>query len=316
MKIWMLAIFSVSILLVSCSETVEESTVLAEYLESADSPVDVASLPKYITASDLKQLVVTDGAYIIDLRSSADFTGIGHIEGAHNVAASEVFSHLESADIGDKQLVLACYSGQTAAFMTSLVNMAGYSAKSLKFGMSSWNQACADKMVATDTYETKLVTDEATKPEEGAMPDLNTGFDTGEDILDAQIDAVATDGFGNSAIDAATVFGALDNYYIVNFWGATDYALGHIEGAVQYSPGESLKTTSDLKTLPADKTIVVYCYTGQTSAFITAYLKVLGYDALSLKFGVSGFANTWAGEQRADFPRWNENAIAGYDLVK
>ncbi|MDF1575369.1 MAG: rhodanese-like domain-containing protein [Bacteroidales bacterium] len=43
-----------------------------------------------------------------------------------------------------------------------------------------------------------------------------------------------------------------------------------------------------LKMLPTDKTIVVYCYSGQNSARIAAYLRVLGYDAKSLKFGANG----------------------------
>ena len=36
--------------------------------------------------------------------------------------------------------------------------------------------------------------------------------------------------------------------------------------------------------------MVTYCYTGQTSAQVTACLRLLGYDAASLMFGVNGFA--------------------------
>ena len=32
---------------------------------------------------------------------------------------------------------------------------------------------------------------------------------------------------------------------------------------------------------------VIYCWTGQTSALVMAYLRVLGYDAVSLKFGAN-----------------------------
>jgi hypothetical protein len=44
-----------------------------------------------------------------------------------------------------------------------------------------------------------------------------------------------------------------------------------------------------LKYLPTDKTIVVYCLSGQTSASVVAYLRVLGYNAQSLSFGSNGF---------------------------
>ncbi len=56
---------------------------------------------------------------------------------------------------------------------------------------------------------------------------------------------------------------------------------------MQYTPKESLKLSADLKSLPTDKPIVVYCYTGQTSAYVAAYLRLLGYDARSLMFGAN-----------------------------
>jgi rhodanese-related sulfurtransferase len=42
---------------------------------------------------------------------------------------------------------------------------------------------------------------------------------------------------------------------------------------------------ADLKTLPTNKPIAVYCYTGQTSAYLSAYLRLLGYDAKSILYG-------------------------------
>jgi rhodanese-related sulfurtransferase len=36
---------------------------------------------------------------------------------------------------------------------------------------------------------------------------------------------------------------------------------------------------------------IIYCYTGQTSAHVAAYLRVLGYDAKSLVFGVNAMAH-------------------------
>ena len=52
---------------------------------------------------------------------------------------------------------------------------------------------------------------------------------------------------------------------------------------------ESLSVVAGgLSGLHTDETIVTYCWTGQTSSMITAYLTVLGYDAVSLKFGSNG----------------------------
>ena len=47
-----------------------------------------------------------------------------------------------------------------------------------------------------------------------------------------------------------------------------------------------------LDTLPTDKPIVVYCWTGQTSAQVTPYLRILGYDAYSMLYGMNGCSFT------------------------
>ena len=61
----------------------------------------------------------------------------------------------------------------------------------------------------------------------------------------------------------------------------------------------------------ADETVVVYCYSGQTSAYVTAYLKVLGYDAKSLKFG----ANTMIWNRIPAGKFVTASAVMDYDYV-
>ncbi len=314
-KFWMLGIFTISVLLVSCSETVDESLVLAEYMESIDSPIDVASISKLITASDLQKLVAAGNPYIIDIRGS-EYSDIGHIEGAVQVAPTSVIAHLDGMDVSTyEKIVIVCYTGQTAAYVVSLANMAGYETVSLAFGMSSWNAATAGpwNSNAKNGY-TQLETTANPKGDEGAMPVLETGFETGADILEARIAEVNSAGFNDDTkITATEVWTNPEDYYIVNYWPEENYNLGHIPGAIQYTPNSSMQTTADLKTLPADETIVVYCYTGQGSAFLTAYLRVLGYDAKSLLFGINGFATDWAGEN--GLTSWGEGKISDYPLV-
>ena len=42
-----------------------------------------------------------------------------------------------------------------------------------------------------------------------------------------------------------------------------------------------------MKNYDPEKTAVTYCWTGQTSSMVTAYLNVIGYNAVSLKFGAN-----------------------------
>jgi rhodanese-related sulfurtransferase len=83
------------------------------------------------------------------------------------------------------------------------------------------------------------------------------------------------------------------NFYIVCFGIHPFYnqnpmdpvSKGRYPNSVSFVPGEDLKSTNNLQLLPVNKKIVVYSYSGQMSAFVVAYLRVLGYDARSLLYG-------------------------------
>jgi rhodanese-related sulfurtransferase len=54
-----------------------------------------------------------------------------------------------------------------------------------------------------------------------------------------------------------------------------------------------------MSTIPVDKTVVVYCGTGHNSGFVTAYLRLFGYDARTLKYGNNGFMHDRMVKQNA-----------------
>ncbi|MCF8378939.1 MAG: hypothetical protein K9H49_05130 [Bacteroidales bacterium] len=300
-RIYLLSILFTAFMITGCEKdetTVNEAEVLVEYLESTDSPLmkDFVNtdMPTMITASDLNSLNLTNQAYIIDIRSAADFA-LGHIANAHNVALADILTHIEGVDLTPyTKVAIVCYTGQTAGFAASVLRLMGYDkVYDLKWGMCSWNDATASKwkttIAAGNTYATQFTATAAPKAEAGSLPVLSTGFETGQDILEARAQAVLTEGFSAASISNATVFANKDDYYIVNYWSEAHYTdPGHIPGAIQYTPKESIKLDADLLTLPTDKPVVVYCYTGQTSAFLAAYLRMLGYDAKSLLYGANG----------------------------
>ncbi len=231
--------------------------------------------------------------YVMDVRSATDFAA-GHIEGAHNVAAADVVEAAASA--GSSTICMVCYTGQTASWCTMALRMAGFDdAFAMKFGMASWNDAFAPSWDsgASSDYVAQFSADNAPSlPVYTAMPVLHTGQTTGEAILDARIAAVLTEGFGANTVTAAQVFSALDDYETYNYWAAADYAaFGHVPGAFQLTPG-TLTTDENLTALDPDGDNVIYCWTGQTSAFTAFYLNVMGYDALSLKFGANGMIHS------------------------
>jgi len=70
-------------------------------------------------------------------------------------------------------------------------------------------------------------------------------------------------------------------------YAQADYAnYGHIKYVYQLTPN-TLKSSENLDAINSNETNVMYCWTGQTSASVSAYLTVLGYDVKSLKFGAN-----------------------------
>ncbi len=288
------------ILVSSCKkdeDPIIEAEELVNYIEMSITP---KTLPAYITAVQLDEKIGIADMLIVDIRSAEKWAA-GHITGAVNVPDHKLLLDyvVDNSVAMDKEIYVVCYSGQSAAWSTSLLRVAGYSnAKSLKFGMTSWTTVAGYDSwtgnVSDDNWTTMVQTVSAAKPAAGNLPDLSEGFDDGADIMDARMDKIWAEGFGDAGITASEVLGLTDNpnYFIINFWSEAHYLVGHVPNAVNYEPSTDPFTMAmDLKSLPADKTIIVYCYTGQTSAYMAAYLRLLGYDARTLKFGANSMMN-------------------------
>jgi len=88
--------------------------------------------------------------YMIDIRG-ADAYEVGHIPGAVSVGGGALFDAETLDDLPTNgQVVVYCYSGQTAGQVVSVLNMLGYDAYSLKFGYPSWTTENVAKGIWND----------------------------------------------------------------------------------------------------------------------------------------------------------------------
>ena len=119
------------------------------------------------------------------------------------------------------------------------------------------------------------------------MPDAGAAFDP---FLLPEVETYFTAAAENSnniiadtdaqaLIDAGTVT-------VLDVRRAEDYAAGHIEGAVNIPFGAGM----DFSDVPTNQQVVVTCYTGQTAGQTVAVLRMMGYNAVSLKGGMN---NGW-----------------------
>jgi rhodanese-related sulfurtransferase len=78
--------------------------------------------------------------------------------------------------------------------------------------------------------------------------------------------------------------------FILDVRTEAEYTQGHIPACV-HIPFTEVFTVSNMRKLPPDRQIVVVSNTGHTSAHVAALLNLLGYDAVNLKWGMSGWCS-------------------------
>lgn len=270
---------------------------LLVYFESKGDFVNSSQAPALIDAQEVNSNL-TD-YLIIDLRSNPDFQN-GHIEGAVNILNDSLYNFMKSIDAGSyPKIILVSKNGQSSAYFTCLLRLAGINnVYSMKYGMASWNQFFADEWLGalSDAVNISSYTNDDFPRDSLTDLPLIT-FENPESALPERISLrikkIIDEGFyfsENLPLEISSYivcYGKMRLYYARKF--IVLEGRGHPPGAILYmdSPDFELRSGKYLQSLPTNQTICIYDYDGQQSACMTAYLRVLGYNATSLLFGAN-----------------------------
>jgi len=270
-----------------------ESLLLLKDLKENGDYVNSQVYPSIVKASIVYESLEKN-ILVIDLRTSKQFSA-GHISGAVNIKFEDLPVYFETGIKPfeyDKIIVVSDY-GQISSYTTSLLRLMGYdNVYSMRWGMSAWNSAYAQKgwlKIVSGKYEANLENKENEKPAAIGMPELKTGMITGAEICTARFKNLFEEGTGNVFISADEVFSNPEKYYVINLERKDKYDDGHIPGALRYKSKNTLGFVEEMASISIDKPVVVYCGTGHNSSFATAYLRLLGYDAKTLNCGNNSF---------------------------
>lgn len=262
---------------------------------------------KNITAATLFEELGDDNLVVIDWRSQALYDA-GHIPGArfwYFDNAGVLTDSLAQFDKATVKIVNYCYSGQTASQVTAVMNLMGYDAYNLKFGAAGWNADVNNTWVTltpnADLFALLVAGASPELTDYDTYPELSTTETEPEDAIAERIMAFWQEngaGYLNASNSDVMLnenrFADSDNVFIINYWPEATYELKHIDGAVNFNTGDlTLKSLGmdALSKIPADKKIVVYCYTGMTSSQVAIYLRALGYDAYTMAYGMNGLTS-------------------------
>jgi len=300
----------------------DESQKLLKYLEQLGDYVNGRNFPSLIKASAVyKEL---EGKIkIIDLRSKEEYAK-GHIKGAVNVEFNKIPDYFSGVikPFEFEKIVMVCNSGQYSSYATSLLRLMGYgNVYAMRWGMSGWNKDFAKDAwlgAVSDKYEGKLELNENSRATSSDFPRMNTGKSTGEEIMTARFNSLFAAGTSDAFITADQVFEQPQSYYTINFERKDKYDAGHIPGAVRYKTNGTLGIVSEMQSIPVDRAIAVYCGTGHNSGFVTAYLRLFGYNAKTILYGNNAFMHSKM-QQDKKLLSWlpfTESEIENYPYVK
>lgn len=237
----------------------------------------------------------TNDYFVLSVRSLASYN-IGHVPGAANIPWRTVGGDNELASLPmDQPIAVYCYTGHTAAVATTTLRALGYDAYNMKFGIMSWTRD-ADVRVqnafseATDANDFALEMT-ANTPGTHDLPELDVSSSSDETtIIQAAANAYLLSSDG-PVVSAQALFDNINDgddtndYFVISVRGSSHYALGHIPGAINI-PWREITNVDNLKKIPTDKPIAVVCYTGHTAGVATTTLRLLGYEAYNVKFGM------------------------------
>jgi len=273
------------------AETDESAVADAVNSYFAEMPEDIYKIGQ---ADFIKKVADGEDMFVLDIRQP-DAYAEGHIFGAYNAPWGPAIAENLDKLPTDKTVYVYCYSGQTAGQTVATLNMAGIDAKSVNLGFNFGISKVEgyEDYIETYEYEFGEAVTEIDPSIQAALTDYYEGL--------ADVSDTMYKNYKISEMNLAELRDAGDDsIYILSIRQQDAYDAGHIAGADLIPWGAGMEQEFD--TLPMDKTIVVYCYSGQTAGQTVAGLRLLGYDAVSLNGGMGVGANAPLGWSNKGYP--------------
>ena len=233
-------------------------TAIREYYELAEK-----SGKFNMSAEKVKEALSNDEIYLVDIRSENDYLK-SRISGAkRNIPFGKGMQNELVKLPKDKKIVFQCYSGQTASQTVAIARMLGLDAYNLSGGMGA----------------------------RGGSGWLGAGYGvvkfSTQQFLNAKADRYfASLPKNKNQVSAAAFLEAVkaeEPAVILDIRSVEDYEKGHVKGAVNVPYG--VEVAKALGTIPTDKTVYVYCYSGQTASQTVFLLHLAGVQAINVSGG-------------------------------
>lgn len=301
------------------NDKIDESGLLLSYLEENGNIVNGSGLPSIINSSDVFENLENPDFLVIDLRPGHEYNQ-GFIPRAVNVLPGDIIDFFENEiDVKNYELiVLTCSNGSLSGYVNAVLLFLGFeNVSTLRFGMSSWRKSIAEDFwldAIGNTLEGRLELTPNPKNAPGSLPVLATGETKGQNILKKRAQEILQVSASDVEIGINVVLENPKKFYLICYWPEHHYNEGHIAGSIHYQPKKSLHSSEEINTLPINKPIVLFCYSGHHTAFVAPFLRLLGYEAYNLSYGANSFTHTTMSRDPSPTRSFSEKSIGNYPL--
>lgn len=282
----------------------DNTAELLVYLESKGDYINSEGFPSLVLASEVHDNV--ENYLVIDIRSPGEFY-IGHVRHAVNVQPVDLLTYMKSIESSDYQkIIIVSKTGQSAAYFSCLLILDGYTnIYAMRYGMAAWNSNFSSPWLdaIADLNPGRLTEQSYVKPGYSKLPAITFSESsiTTKSKLEERINILLAGGFedevqlhySSPVTDFEQVLVSPDTSMFIiclgnRFFYSSYFGTKHPYRAVNYMyqpPHSELKSINALQTIPSNKRIYLYSYEGHASAALTAFLRILGYDARAILFG-------------------------------
>lgn len=284
---------------VAQAPVVDESRLVAEaadQLMKSGKPLSISNerLHALLTDND-----PANDPVLISVCAPGDFAK-ARIKGSLGIARRALWKPGNIAKLPpkDKPVVTYCYTGTGAIGPAVVLNLMGYNAVQLEWGMMGWTRKDVALGPAPRFPRTQQNYPVDTEPVLSAVtwarPVVATGKSALSEILVARADAVEM-ADASVSMTAEAVQGLLtdanpaNDPFVIDTRKPDDYAKGHIAGALNIRQAAVFEP-GNLAKLPLGRRIVVVDYNGQTAVGTSYLLSILGYNARGLQYGMMGWS--------------------------
>jgi len=257
---------------------------------------------QYVKEWVLKDWETQQDDYQIINVSSKNTVNKGHIPNTVNIPLEDLLTDINLKKL-DSMMTNIVYSDSFHTSVTASVifNLLEYKSYKLSFNANEWSLPNNSDKGFEQTFSYSIYGGKDTSNITYDLPETaNTNIALDKLLISRYISKVSNK---KTVFSSAQVKKIIDNwewsqekYQIISVLNEKHFEMGHLQGAINI-PIFNLMNEDQLKRIDPNKTTLIYCKSGDLAQVSATLLNMLGYNAVNIRYGMTGWENKLISEK-------------------